>query len=208
MAQKTTALEQALTPFLPGGSVEQVCNLLREYPHDLVITKGRVTKHGDFRYVPGERYKITINHNLNRYAFLITLIHELAHLLCHARHGSKVKPHGVEWKMCFQELMRPFLKTSILPLDIEQSLSQYLNNPAASTCSDVELYKALSLYDRKSHEQIVLVEDVLEEQEFLYGKERRHFIRKEKRRTRIRCIEKSTGTEYLFPAIAKVFRLT
>lgn len=208
MAQKTTALEQALTPFLPGGSIGKVCDLLRTYPHDLVITKGRVTKHGDFRYVPGERYKITVNHNLNRYAFLITLIHELAHLLCHSRYGSTVKPHGGEWKMCFQELMSPFLNTAILPLDVELSLSNYLQNPAASTCSDAELYKTLALYDRKSHNQIVLVEELLEDQEFIYGKDRKQFIRKEKKRTRIRCIEKSTGVEYLFPSIAKVYKLS
>jgi SprT protein len=208
MAEKSTNLESALTPFLPGGSVNSVCNLLRLYPHDLVITKGRVTKHGDFRYSPGERYKITVNHNLNRYAFLITLIHEMAHLVCHTKFGTRVKPHGLEWKGCFKELMTPFLTTAILPLDIQDALKNYLSNPAASTCSDIELYKVLAQYDRNSNVNIVLVDDLNDGDEFLYGKNKQHFIRKEKRRTRIICVEKKTGVEYLFPSVSKVYKLT
>lgn len=207
MAAKSHDLENALLPFLPGGSVHTVGAMLREYPHDLVITKGRATKNGDFRYAPGERYKITVNHNLNRYAFLITLMHELAHLICHVRYGNKVKPHGEEWKKCFQETLAPFIHSNIFPLDLEQAIKAYMSNPAAATCSDVHLSRVLAQYDRKKHENIVMVEDLQPGVRFLYGKTRREFEYLEKRRQRISCKETATGAIYLFPALTKVWKI-
>ena len=204
---KSNDLETALTPFLPGGSVVKVCEMLRAYPHDLVITKGRSTKHGDFRYAPGERYKITVNHNLNRYAFLITLMHELAHLLCHVRHGHFVKPHGAEWKQCFKETLAPFVNVNLFPLDLEKAIQRYLNNPAAATCSDIDLSKTLALYDRSSHENIIMVDDLTDGSKFLYGKEKREFVRLNKRRQRILCKEVKTGSDYLFSPLTKIWKL-
>ena len=58
-------------------------------------------------------YQITINNDLNKYRFLITLIHEMAHLVTF-KDMPRSKPHGKEWKINFQRLMLPFLHPEIL----------------------------------------------------------------------------------------------
>ena len=39
-------------------------------------------------------HRISVNGNLNKYSFLITLIHELAHLLTFTQYKNRVDPHG------------------------------------------------------------------------------------------------------------------
>ncbi|MGY0407320.1 MAG: SprT-like domain-containing protein, partial [Polaribacter sp.] len=98
----------------------------------------RATKHGDFRQLPNGKFQITINNNLNKYQFLLTLIHEIAHHVTHQKFG-RVQPHGKEWKTVFQHLMLPFLKSEIYPKEIAPYLANYLKNPKASTDADIHL---------------------------------------------------------------------
>lgn len=75
------------------------------------IARSRKTKLGDYTApFKGEPHKISVNHDLNPYAFLITTIHEFAHLKTWQQFKNKVKPHGIEWKNHFKILMEPFLK--------------------------------------------------------------------------------------------------
>jgi hypothetical protein len=41
----------------------------------------RQTRHGDYRKGVNGKHEITVNSNLNKYKFLITLIHEISHLV-------------------------------------------------------------------------------------------------------------------------------
>lgn len=178
--------------------------MLRRYPHHLVITEPRSTKHGHFRAgMRGERHEITVNGNLNKYAFLITLIHEAAHLIAHLRYGERIKPHGEEWKQCFREAMRPFFGKSIFPEDIEIPLRRYMMDPGATTHSDFHLFKALSGYDRMSA-NVRLLDDIPENTLFVYGRDRRVFRKGAKLRKRYQCVEMASRDIYLFDPLAKV----
>jgi SprT protein len=205
--KNSTQLEGALARFLPEGSLELACNMLREYPHHLVITEPRSTKLGDFTPSLHGRHQLTVNGNLNPYAFLITLMHELAHLMTFLEHKNSVKPHGQEWKLSFKKTLSPFLLKEIFPKDVEAAIAAYLKNPAATTCSDLRLSKALANYDKSSHPNIKLIDDVPAGTRFLYGRDKRVFFKKVKIRTRYRCIEEKTGHEYLFHPLVKVFVL-
>ncbi|HAD34265.1 MAG TPA: hypothetical protein DCF44_07170 [Chitinophagaceae bacterium] len=44
---------------------------------------------------------MSVNGNLNSYHFLITLLHEIAHMLVWEQFRNRVKPHGLEWKHVF-----------------------------------------------------------------------------------------------------------
>lgn len=200
-------LEDALGRFLPEGSVELACDMLRQFPHHLVITEPRSTKLGDFTPDPSGRHQLTVNGNLNPYAFLITLMHELAHLITYLDHKNSVKPHGIEWKNSFKTTLSPFLSKHIFPHDVESAIAAYLRNPAATTCSDLHLSKVLARYDRTSHPNIKLIDDIPFGARFLYGRDKRIFVKKVKIRTRFRCIEEKTGYEYLFHPLVKVFLL-
>jgi SprT protein len=136
--------------------------------------------------------------------FLITLMHELAHLITYVQHKHSVKPHGQEWKDNFKRTLGPFLHKEIFPHDIEAAVIRYLTNPAAATCSDIPLSKVLAKYDRNSNPDVMLIDDLPPHARFMYGRERRIFIKGAKNRTRYKCKEEKTGHEYLFNPLVKV----
>lgn len=207
--KNSTNLEAALKQFLPPDSVELACSMLREYPHHLEITPPRSTKLGDFTADPrGKRHVLTVNGNLNQYAFLITLMHELAHLVCYLHHKDDVRPHGQEWKSYFKQTLGPFLRRGVFPEDIAKAISSYLSNPSASTCSDIPLSKTLARYDRNSHPDVKLLDDIPTHSKFVYGRDRRVFIKGERLRTRYRCFEEGTRYEYLFSPLVKIKHLS
>lgn len=193
-----------LEQFLPEGTYKKIAFFFRDYPIHLSITHDRLTVLGDYRNpVKGEKvHRISINGSLNPYSFLITLLHELAHMLTFIKHQHRVQPHGQEWKQIFAELLSKFMGKSIFPEDVEDALNNSLSKITASTCSDPNLYRALKKYDRRK-KMMRLVEDIPFNQNF-QTHDGRVFQKVEKLRTRFRCKEVDTGYMYLFPAIAEV----
>lgn len=175
------------------------------YRCHLTITKDRKTKAGDYRHPYGKiGHRISVNGSLNTYAFLITLVHEMAHLVNWERHGRRVNPHGKEWKLAFQELMLEYLSAEIFPQDILSVLNLHMKNPKSATVRDLELMRVLRSYDKNSDS--VLLEDLSEGNEFNLGK--RTFKKGEKLRKRYRCEEIKSGKIYLVSAIAEVVPAT
>ena len=191
--------KEILNKYLPDDSVNRVIELLDKYPCYLKIVNNRITKHGDFRKISDGSYQITINYGLNQYRFLLTLIHEIAHLVTYKKYG-KVKPHGNEWKRAFQHLMLPFFNPYIFPNDLMPVLANYMKNPRASTDADVKLSLALKQYDKKNGKYIVLELPINSE----FKHNNRIFVKGKKRRTRHECTEKESGKKYLFHQNAEV----
>lgn len=192
-------MKQSLSKYLPEVAIDPVIDLLDQYPCKLKIVNNRRTKHGDFRRLPTGKYQITINNDLNQYRFLLTLIHELAHLVTFQKYG-RIKPHGIEWKRSFQHLMLPFVNPEIYPLEILPLLANYLINPKASTETDVKLSFALKQFDAPNEKNFIF--EIPLESKFIYNK--RIFVKGQKRRTRFGCKEISTGKTYLFHQNAEV----
>ena len=192
-------MHKILSNYLPEASINLVVDLLNKYPHHLKIVNKRQTKHGDFRLIKGSKYQITVNNNLNPYQFLLTLIHEIAHLVTHLNH-KKVQPHGSEWKQNFQHLMLPFLSPTIYPKELLPYLANYLKNPKASTDSDVQLALALKKYSEPSDKSFIF--EIPFDTNFLF--KNRIFRRGNKRRTRYECLELKTKKIYLFNQNAEV----
>ncbi len=185
--------------YIPEQSIVLVEELLDKYPFYLIIKNNRKTKHGDFKPLRNGRMQITINNDMNEYRFLITLIHEIAHLVTFKKH-KRVKPHGIEWKMNFQHLMIPFLKPSIFPNDILPILANHMRNPKASSGADVRLSLALKQYDEKSDKNYIF--ELPLHAKFIHNN--KVFIKGEKRRVRYKCTELKTKKEYLFHPNAEV----
>ncbi|AOW20300.1 SprT-like domain-containing protein [Urechidicola croceus] len=188
-----------LQKYIPEASLNLVINLLDTYPHKLKIVNQRQTKHGDFRLTKGGKYQITVNNNLNQYQFLLTLIHEIAHLATHMNY-KRVQPHGKEWKKTFQHLMLPFLNPEIFPIEVLPHLAKYLKNPKASTDSDVNLALALKQYSEKSDKSFIF--EIPLGENFIF--KNRIFRKGNKRRTRYECLEINTKKLYLFNQNAEV----
>ncbi len=191
-----------LRKYIPEPAVEPIAAWIVDYDFKLKIKKERSTKLGDYSSPQkGMNHVITINHNLNKYSFLITLIHEVAHLTTFNKFNNTVAPHGQEWKNEFKLLMQPFLAPEVFPIDVLYAIRQYIQNPAASSCTDTHLLRTLKLYDEK--ESQVFLEYLPYKSVFLYNGNK-VFQKGERIRKRFRCTEISTGTIYLFNPLTEV----
>jgi hypothetical protein len=201
--KNSTELEKGLSRFVPSEALPLVCSYLRTHRCHLKVTPGRKSKLGDFRPAHGKRsvHHLSVNGDMNRYGFLITLVHEIAHMTTWEKHKNKVKPHGSEWKSDFKELMDPILDLSIFPEDVNRALTRYMNNPAAASCSDLNLSRALRNYDK--NKTTIHLEELPANSTFIFN-EKRVFKKGEKLRRRYQCIEVSSNKKYLFHPLAEV----
>ncbi|MCS5491461.1 SprT-like domain-containing protein [Algoriphagus limi] len=197
-------LHQILQQHLPQESINYCLELWKKNPFNFSVTRSRKSKFGDFRWRKDRPLQsITINGDLNPFQFLITFIHEVAHLHAFVRHGLTIAPHGNEWKRTFQELMHPLLRKEVFPMDILIPLSRHMRNPKATSVGDLFLTKELNKYNLQIPEKTgVFLADIQPEKVFeLNG---RKFRKKETRRTRVLCEEISTGKRYLISQMAQV----
>ena len=196
---------QALAAFLPENSFKQVIDFIHHYKVHITISRQRKSVLGDYKHsgVWGTNHRISVNGNLNKYEFLITFLHELAHLLTYEQHRNKVEPHGKEWKNHYSRLLIDFVRQNIFPADIEKALQKSISNPSATANGETELLLVLRNYDevkRKGYHNIInLTEGTIFQTE--NGK---IFRKGALRRKRFECVEIKTGLHYIFSPISEV----
>lgn len=202
MSKQQAPLE-TLKQFLPDGTYEMVSTYLFTHKIHLTVTRERSSVLGDYRNaVDGKNHRISVNGNLSSFAFLYTLIHEIAHLLVYDKYGHRVPSHGREWKYIFSLLLKEFLVEDVFPADIRAAIASSLGNPAASSCAEDGLLRVFRRYDKVKHDMF-LVEEI-EQGELFAIKGNRIFMRGLKVRKRYKCVEVSTGREYLFSPVYEV----
>lgn len=198
---------QTLTKFLPEGSFQDVAAYLTQYKVHLTITRERKTILGNYKNnLFYKNHRISVNGNLNKYSFLITVLHELAHLLATEKFGNKIPPHGRQWKQEYGKILMQFITKKIFPADIEKLLIESLHNPAASSCAEPELTRALKKYDPKK-EGHFLVEELPPGSLFKI-KNGTVYRKEEKIRKRYKCVEVATGRLYLFHPVYEVEKVS
>lgn len=194
-------MNQVLIKYVPEHAVQPIFDLIVKNNVHLKIVGERQTRHGDYRRDVSGKHLITVNHSLNKYRFLITLVHEIAHLVAFEKFGRAIKPHGLEWKRTFTFLMLPFLRPEIFPNQVLPLLARHFRNPSASSDTDAALSLALKSFDQN--------EDVTHLFEIPNGtwfrvRGNRIFQKIGLRVKRIECKEKGTGKLYLFHPNAEV----
>ena len=195
--------EKILAKYIPVEAAPIVARWIDHFKCDFKISRGRNTKFGDYRPpYNGDNHRISVNFNLNPYAFLVTTVHEFAHLHTWNEYNGRVKPHGLEWKLNFKKMMRPFFEKEVFPADLRIAINAYLENPAASSCSDLNLFRALKKYDAPSNGVPV---ETLTMKSVFQLKDGRVFRKEELVRKRFKCLELSTKRLYLFSPLAEVF---
>lgn len=192
-----------LSKYIPSTAAPIISEWINDTGCRFKVTRSRASKLGDYRSpFKNEPHQITINHDLNPYSFLITTVHEFAHLKTWQLYKNKVKPHGLEWKNNFKSLMEPFIKLNLFPEDVHFALTKYMSNPAASSCTDLTLYKVLKSYDKSESEMVTI--DTIEFNSYFSIKNGRVFQKLERLRKRYKCLEVKTQRIYLFHPIAEV----
>ncbi|GAA0878540.1 SprT-like domain-containing protein [Algoriphagus jejuensis] len=201
----TDQLRKIFEKHLPHAAIPYCLQLWEKIPFSFKVQKPRTSKLGDFRYRKDRKIQtITINSDLNPYQFLLTYIHEVAHLHAFEKFGLAHAPHGIEWKREFQSLMVPILTDSVFPKDILIPLRHHMANPSASSSRDLFLRKEMSKYDYPSDtdgDEIFLSDLMTGKQFVLSG---RKFRKGETRRTRVMCEEVESGKKFLVSNLAKV----
>ena len=179
---------------IPLASVDYVKSLI--YSENVVIKlkKTRKTKHGDFSVNKNGLKLITINESLNKYRFLITLIHEISHYFTFKNYGICIKPHGVEWKNTFRNLLLPVINSDVFPNDVLKTLAAYTKNPKASTDTDLNLSLTLNKYNTNQFEYV----SSLTNGTVFKASNDRTYIMIKKLRKRYECMDVLTKKLYLF----------
>jgi len=190
-----------LQTHVPASALEYCTNLWKQSPFELKVTKSRQTKVGDFTSKHTKNHpRITLNNDLNPYLFLVTYVHEVAHLRVYLQYGTRVDPHGEQWKSTFTDLMVPLLWESVFPDEILHELRRHMINPKASSFADTVLTQAFRRFDRNTSQ--MELSEVPEGSIFrLQGK---YFKKGKLRRTRVLCRELQSKRDYLVPADALV----
>ena len=194
-------MSETLARYIPEHAVKPVFELIVANQVHLKIVNERQTRHGDYRKGLNGKHEITVNSNLNKYKFLMTLIHEIAHLVAFEKYGRNIKPHGQEWKHTFQQLMVPYIRPEIYPNHLLPLLARHFRNPSATSDTDTTLALALKQFDNQNDKNYVF--------EIPYGsvfriKNGKIFKKIAVRTKRFECLEMSSGKTYLFNPNAEV----
>lgn len=199
-------MEEILGKYLPERSVHPCLELIKDHRVHLKIVNERVTRHGDYRRLPDGKHLITVNATLNKYRFLITLVHEIAHLVAFEKYGRNIKPHGLEWKRTFQFLMLPYLRPEIFPSKLLPLLAMHFKNPKASSSTDARLSIALQHFDTQENDKTYVFQLPFGSVFRIYNG--KLFKKGNKRVKRFECVEVKTGRVYLFQPNAQVELIT
>lgn len=194
-------MNETLAKYIPEHAVIPVFELIVANQVHLKIVNERMTRHGDYRKGASGKHEITVNSSLNKYKFLMTLIHEIAHLVAFKKFGRNIKPHGNEWKYTFQQLMVPFIRPEIFPNHILPLMARHFRNPTASSDTDATLSLALKQFDKENDKNYIF--------EIPYGSlfrihNGKIFKKGAQRIKRFECLEVSSGRIYLFNPNAEV----
>ena len=195
-------MSEVLSKYLPEHATLSCFELIKENNVHLKIVNERQTRHRDYRRALGGKHEITVNSNLNKYRFLITLVHEISHLVAYEKYGRFIKPHGNEWKITFQRLMVPFIRPEIFPHSVLPLIANHFRNPTASSDTDARLAFALKQFDERKPD-VNFIHEVPSGSKFRI-KNGRIFQKKGLRVKRYECLEVKTGKLYLFNANAEV----
>jgi len=202
MHPQLVKLSMQVKPFLPPGTDIQVAEMIILYKIHITVTKHRSTKLGDYRPPSsGKGHRISINHSLNPFSFLITFVHEVAHLTAWNKYQNRISPHGKEWKEEFKILMKPFINHHVFPSDVLAALNKYMLNPAASSCADSDLLRALN--QQNPEDGLLHLEDLDENSAFSLDGDK-IFKKGPLERKRYRCQNLQNKKYYFVSALARV----
>jgi SprT protein len=207
-------IPEELDPVLPDDSKGYIYSWFQSNPVHLRISKARSSKFGDYRApLKQSPARISVNRNLNRFDFLITLVHEMAHHEVWAeskqphlvfgirKRMKRPLPHGKEWKNHYRQLMTPLMKESVFPAEVLHSIIRYFENPRSSSKANEHLVVALKKYDEPDGS--VFIESLPVDTVFSLPSGKK-FRKGEKLRKRYRCVCLDNRRTYLFSPVARV----
>jgi len=190
---KPLEIYKILENHVPENAVHYCFDLWEIHSFVLKIARSRNSKLGDYRYNSSDNSeRISVNHNLHPYAFLITYLHEVAHLQAYKEYGRKINPHGKEWKITFSRLLDQVTTDLIFPSEVLNAIHKYKKSPKATSGGDHALTKALNQFNLDAG---VMLSEIDDRARFILNK--KTYQKGGLRRTRYLCKEVNSGKRYL-----------
>ena len=187
-------VESFIQNHVPEAARAYCLSLFRGYSFTFLLKPERRSVLGNYRYVGStDTHIISVNRTLNPHAFLVTYLHEVAHLLVKIRYKRRPQPHGREWKKCFSELLQPVLNTDVFPSEILAPLREYAKNPKASSLSDKRLAEVL--HPDLSEGDGTKISEIPDQVTFKFRD--RVFLKLHMKRSRCLCKDIKSGRNYL-----------
>ena len=193
-----------LSPFLPPAALDDMVQYIISYSIHLKITRERHSKLGDYRLPTPQQpgHTISVNGNLNPHAFLLVLLHELAHMLTFLDCGRSVRPHGHEWQQHYSRLLQHYTDVGGFPPDVVPMLREYYSKIPLSKRLEREIDRQLQVIVKP--ENTVRLDSLPTGTRFRIGRRARMFELIERQRTRWKCRDVATGRLYTVAADAMV----
>ncbi|MEM9833112.1 MAG: SprT-like domain-containing protein [Bacteroidota bacterium] len=202
--KKILSLTTPFHNYVPKAAEDYCVSLWRQYGFRLKLSNHRRSKWGDYRYRKSangnEQHQISVNRTLPAEAFLLTYLHEVAHLIAFQKYGFRIRPHGKEWKACFRDLLQLVLAQPMVSEEVRLPLQRYAQNPKATVHADAALLRAL-LREQPTDGNVPL-SSVAEQEVFVF--QGRKFLKEKVRRTRALCREVASGKRYTIALSAYV----
>ena len=188
-----------IEPYIPKRSYSLVKPIIKDFKGIIKLSNPRKSKWGDFRWNINGVTSISINNDLNKDAFLITLLHEMAHAQVYKWDNPKAKSHGKEWKYRFNNLLLPFINAKIFNQEVIQALNNQLHSLKATCGANPDLLKALKPEIKFN----LIIEKLAFGSHFEISNGKRYKLGS-KRRTRYECIELNSGLIFAIHPLTEV----
>lgn len=191
---------EQLRKHIPAAAWPVVLTWLRRNPVQVRIARPRQTKLGDYRSATRTQpHRVSVNADLNKYAFLVTLVHEFAHYSTYVSARRWTSPHGPAWKTEYARLMRPFMSATVFPADVLHALEHHLVDAPASSCTDHGLMRVLLRYDAEPRQ---LLDELPDRSVFRFNE--RVFVKGPQLRKRYKCHCLNDRRNYIIDPLAEV----
>lgn len=194
-----------LAPFLPAGSLEVIGEWLRVDNLSIKLTSGRGQRLGAYKREASGMQTILLNRNQDPYSFLITLVHEIAHMQARKLYGRHVQPHGLEWKQTYSRLIIKAAAIPSLPADICAMMAEIARSPESRHYGKISVSKVLLKYSTKAEPGELLC-DIPPGTRFRMP-DGKVYIKGEKIRTRYRCKLDGASSVWLISGAVPVLRV-
>ncbi len=195
-----TVLDAPWTKYLPPNTASIVAGWLAPYECRIVVKRPRRTKFGDFTPPRrGQTPAITINADLSPPRFLLTLTHEIAHLITWRNYGRRARPHGAQWKSAFSSLLQDLASSEALPDELRRAFSAHARAPKSTSSRDPDLSRVLRDLDGGDE---TWLDDLALGSEFVFHD--RRFRKLTSDRTRCVCLDLNNRQKYRISKTAPV----
>lgn len=198
---KVAQYKGTLSKYVPYSAVDPLFDFLtQKHIVKLRIAQSRTTKYGDYKCPHREvaYHQISVNGNLNSYFFLWVLLHEMAHLNTWELYNNRVQPHGREWQEQYRLLIKEYLELGCFDSTLAPMINKYIShiplNQALGHTIEAEMRKFDEDYNPELDTQLQQLP--VGSRFIIKNNPNRIFESIEKRRTRYKCKEVSSGLFY------------